>query len=140
MLILECLESSFVPSLHLLTGFDFNGYLGVAYDGIHLLMVVGVPVGNLLAPAIVSAICDDFLHDKMLEGVAVVVGASSQMVSPHQVVRQSHIEIVEFWCLHHFTLDCLCICRYLVTHQGVFQNLIIGFDGLCRNAAVARDI
>ena len=47
MLILKCLKSSFVPSLHFLAGFDFDGHLGIAYDGIHLLMVVSVPVGNV---------------------------------------------------------------------------------------------
>ena len=54
MLLTKGFETLLVFGFHALGGLDFNGHFSVAYDDIHLFFVVGVPVGDNLALAIIT--------------------------------------------------------------------------------------
>ena len=107
MLLTKGFETLLVFGFHALGGLDFNGHFSVAYDDIHLFFVVGVPVGDNLALAIITFVSDDFLHHEVLEGVAVIVGSPFERKMSLQVVGNSDIEIVEPWGLNYLSLDFL---------------------------------
>ena len=72
--------------------------------------------------------------------MTIVIRASSEVVTAHQIVGKAHIEIVELGSLDYFPLDHLCVSGYLVAHKGILQNLIVCLYGLCGYSAIAGDV
>ena len=56
MLFLESLKPVLVTGLHFLTGFNLDCNFCVSDNGIHFLVIIGVPVGNLLSAAVIPTI------------------------------------------------------------------------------------
>ena len=55
--------------------------------------------------------------DKMLKGVSVFWCSRLQLISVHQVVRYSDIEVVELRCLCEFSFDDFSVCRYFISDE-----------------------
>ena len=128
MLLPEGFEAFAVLGLHMLGRLNLDGHFGVTDYDIDLLVVVGVPIGYDVALVVVATIGDDFLHHQVFEGMAVVVGTTFQGVSPHQVVGQPDIEIVESRRLDHLALDFLAESRNLISNKRVIEYLEIRLD------------
>ena len=123
MLLLEGFQPRFVLGFQLLAGLDLYGYLSIADDSINLLLVVGVPIGYLIALVVITLVGNNFLHHKVLKCVAVIVGAPFQGVTSHQVVDKTHVEVIESGRLDDPSLDFIPVGRNLVADKCVIENL-----------------
>ena len=124
----------------MLGGFNLNGHFRVADNGIHLFFVVGVPIGNDVPLVVVSFVCNDFLHHKMFKSVPVIICASFQRVTTHQVVGKSNIKIVEPRGLNNLPLDFFPERWDFVPDKRIVKDLEVRLDRFGRNAAIGGDV
>ena len=140
MLFAKGFEAVQVAGLHLLGRLDLDSHTGIAQHGIYLKACVGAPVRKFVLAMSVVEIGHEFLNDKVLEGVAVVSGASNQILALREVVSNADIEIVEAGSLHQAALHHLGVGGYAIANEGVFENVEVGTDSGSVNAAVLCNV